>query len=71
MEIKKEATTFLKKVGYKTKTIHFIPISGWEGDNLIEKSANMKWYKGPTIKEAIDLLEAPERPFKKPLRLPL
>ena len=35
MEIKKEMSEFLKKVGYKPDTIPFIPISGWIGDNLI------------------------------------
>lgn len=37
-EIKKEVSDFLKKVGYKPDTIPFIPISGWNGDNMIEKS---------------------------------
>jgi elongation factor 1-alpha len=46
-EIKEEVSKFLGKVGYKAETIPFIPISGWNGDNLIEKSDNMKWYKGP------------------------
>jgi elongation factor 1-alpha len=26
---------FLKKVGYKPDAIPFIPISGWNGENLI------------------------------------
>merc|ERR1711881_585758 len=46
-------------------------ISGWEGDNMIEKSTNMPWYKGPTLLEALDALEPPKRPTEKPLRLPL
>ena len=44
-EIKDEVSKFLTKVGYKGETIPFIPISGWNGDNLIERSDNMKWYK--------------------------
>jgi translation elongation factor EF-1alpha len=27
-------SSFLKKVGYKPENVPFIPISGWEGDNL-------------------------------------
>lgn len=42
-EIKDEVSKFLTKVGYKGETIPFIPISGWNGDNLIERSDNMKW----------------------------
>lgn len=34
-EIKKEVSDFLKKVGYKPDTIPFIPISGWNGDNML------------------------------------
>ena len=34
----------LLRVGYKGETIPFIPISGWNGDNLIERSDKMKWY---------------------------
>jgi elongation factor 1-alpha len=70
-EIKKEVGNYLKKVGYNVEKIRFIPISGWNGDNMIEKSDNMPWYKGPTLLEALDLLEPPTRPVDKPLRLPL
>jgi len=70
-EIKKELTAYLKKVGYPTDTIPFIPISGWLGDNMIERSANMGWYKGPILLEALDAIVPPKRPLDKPLRLPL
>lgn len=32
----------------------FIPISGLEGDNLVQKSDKMDWWKGPTVKEALN-----------------
>lgn len=70
-EIKKEVENFLKKVGYKPDNIPFIPISGWVGDNMVDRSTNMSWYKGPFLIEALDKLEAPKRPTEKPLRLPL
>lgn len=70
-DIKKEATEFLKKTGYKTDKINFVPFSGWMGDNLIERSTNMNWYKGPTLIEAIDQAEEPVRLLDKPLRLPI
>jgi elongation factor 1-alpha len=70
-EIQKEVQDYLKKVGYNVKTVPFVPISGWAGDNMLEKSANMPWYKGPTLLEALDALEPPKRPTEKPLRLPL
>ena len=70
-EIKGEVSNFLKKVGYKPANIPFVPISGWHGDNMIEKGDNMKWYKGPTLLEALDNIKPPKRPVDKPLRLPL
>ena len=70
-EICKEVGSYLKKVGYNVEKVRFVPISGWVGDNMIEKSDNMGWYKGPTLLEALDMLEAPSRPTDKALRLPL
>jgi len=70
-EIKDEVSKFLTKVGYKGETVPFIPISGWNGDNLIERSPNMKWYKGPILLEALDAIIPPTRPSSLPLRLPL
>jgi len=70
-EIKDETTIFLKKIGYDPTKIPFIPISGWHGDNMLEKSLNMPWWKGNTLEGALNLLKPPKRPRKKPLRLPL
>jgi len=70
-EIKAEVSTYLKKVGYKPMKIPFVPISGWMGDNMIDKSTNMPWYKGPYLLEALDNANPPKRPVDKPLRLPL
>jgi elongation factor 1-alpha len=70
-EIKTEVSSFLKKVGYNPEKIPFVPISGWNGDNMLERSPNMPWWKGPTLLEALDSLEEPKRPSDKPLRLPL
>lgn len=71
LEIKKEVEGFLKKVGYKPDEIPFIPISGWNGDNMLERSANTPWYNGPILIEALDKIIPPKRPTEKPLRLPL
>merc|ERR1712070_1299064 len=70
-EIKDEVSSYLKQVGYKIETVPFIPISGWVGDNMLEKSDNMTWDKGPCLMEALDAIKPPKRPVLKPLRLPL
>jgi len=45
-EIKKEVGASMKKVGFKITQCAFVPISGWHGDNMVEPTANMPWYKG-------------------------
>lgn len=70
-DIKKEVTLYLKKVGFQEKNINAIPYSGFKGDNLIEKSENLEWFKGDTLIEALDKITPPERFSDKPLRLPL
>merc|ERR1712234_59016 len=44
-EIQKEVSGFIKKVGYNPAAVAFVPISGWNGDNMLEKSPNMSWWK--------------------------
>jgi len=70
-EIKTEVSSFIKKIGYNPDKVPFVPISGWLGDNMLERSTNMNWYKGPTLIEALDAIEPPKRPVEKPLRIPL
>jgi len=83
-EIKKEVETYVKKVGYNPKTVAFVPISGFHGDNMMEESGKMGWYKGwsveaksgtkqtgKTLLAALDSISPPDRPTDKPLRLPL
>ncbi|CAI8050044.1 Elongation factor 1-alpha [Geodia barretti] len=83
MEITKEVSTYVKKVGYNPKAVAFVPISGWHGDNMMEESDKMKWFKGwsverkegnasgKTLFQALDSILAPARPTDKALRLPL
>jgi elongation factor 1-alpha len=83
-EIKGEVDKMLTKIGYKTKKIPFIPMSGFKGDNLKDKSTNMAWWKGFEVKIKKDkvsgttLLEAlekvvkpPKRAVNKPFRMPV
>jgi elongation factor 1-alpha len=70
-EIKTEVSRFVKGIGYNPDKIPFVPISGWLGDNMLERSTNLTWYKGPTLLEALDAIQEPKRPTDKPLRVPL
>merc|ERR1711921_46036 len=37
---------YIKKIGYNPKEVIFCPISGWHGDNMLEKSEKMTWWTG-------------------------
>jgi elongation factor 1-alpha len=85
-EISEELKRVVKKVGYNPATVPFVPISGFQGDNMIEPTTNMPWFKGaqflrPPTKKGGDpqkmkvttLIEAIDsmEPPKRPTELPL
>ena len=72
-EIKNYVTTNLMSKMYTHRSYSFIPISGYEGDNLTSPSENMPWYKGPTLLRALENLRPPKREhlIKRPLRIPI
>jgi elongation factor 1-alpha len=83
-EIQKEVSAYIKKIGYNPDVVPFVPISGWNGDNMLEASPKMTWFKGwkvtkadkkeytgTTILESLDNIDPPKRPTDRPLRLPL
>jgi elongation factor 1-alpha len=78
-------SSYIKKIGFNPDSVPFVPISGWHGDNMLEASPNMGWFKGwtsvigkggkknegKTLLEALDAIAPPSRPTDKALRLPL
>jgi elongation factor 1-alpha len=70
-EVKDGISRLLRMVGYNVNNIHFVPVSGWTGDNLVERSDKMSWYKGPTLLDAMNGFTVPEKPVERPLRVPV
>lgn len=68
-QIETEYRAWLKTIGLEPKV--FVPISARDGDNIATRSANMPWYQGPTVLEALDSFQATERPEGQPLRFPV
>ncbi|WP_457750801.1 translation elongation factor EF-1 subunit alpha [Thermococcus sp.] len=68
-QVADQVKKLLMMLGYKDFPI--IPISAWEGDNVVKKSENMPWYNGPTLIEALDQIPEPPKPTDKPLRIPI
>mmetsp|Transcript_9947 Transcript_9947/g.14403 ORF Transcript_9947/g.14403 Transcript_9947/m.14403 type:complete len:82 (-) Transcript_9947:5-250(-) len=79
--------SMLIKVGWKKdfveKSVPVLPISGWMGDNLNQKSDKMSWWSGMdvetphgkihvhTLYDALnDMVKPPPRESDKPMRLP-
>ncbi len=66
-----EVKAVIKQAGYKPDETTFIAGSALMGDNMTKKTANMPWYKGPTVLEQIDKFPMPEKPTNLPMRMPI
>jgi len=67
--ITKEYTAFLKKID--VDPVGFVPISAFEGDNLISSSEKTPWYKGPSVLSTMDGFKKEPDHAEKPFRLPV
>lgn len=56
--IKGEIEYLASKSEYKNQNLTFIPLSALQGDNVVEKSENMPWYKGETLLHHLEKLDA-------------
>ena len=70
-EVVEQVSGILKMIGFKPAEIPFIPISAFNGDNVVKHSDKTPWYKGVTMMEALDNLKQPEKPSTLPLRIPV
>ena len=52
-EIENGLSGFINKIGFGIKDTCFVPISAYNGENLVKKSGKMRWYKGGTLIDAI------------------
>ena len=68
--IRSEFGAFLEKLG--APRVSFIPISALQGDNVVDRSANMRWYRGPSLLEHLETVEldgpAPSAAFRFPVQ---
>jgi len=69
-DIKEEVTEMIQQVGYDTSDIDFVPISAFEGEGVVENN-EMDWYSGPTLVDALDDFEEPEKAIELPTRIPV
>jgi sulfate adenylyltransferase large subunit len=70
-EIVAEFSAFAGRLGARSDLI-YIPISALEGDNVVERSANLSWYEGQTLLELLETVEVSyDHPFQTPARFPV
>ena len=74
-EIKSEMTQMITSAGFKPKQVPFIPFSGFKGENLVEQTDKMPWYKGwkanvskDEVVEGVTLYDALEKLARPPKR---
>src|SRR6266403_2056288 len=65
-EIEKEYRKFLAELGLEA--LVFVPASAKNGDNVASTSKKMKWHRGPSMLEALDLLGPQSADVDLPLR---
>ena len=68
-EIRDEISAHLTGLGVAPLAV--IPISARDGDGVATSSERIRWYDGPTVVEALDLLEPARPPEQLALRLPV
>ncbi|SPE58231.1 Bifunctional enzyme NodQ (Includes: Sulfate adenylyltransferase subunit 1; Adenylyl-sulfate kinase) [Verrucomicrobia bacterium] len=68
-QIETEYRAWLKSIGVEPKI--FLPVAAKHGDNIASRSANMPWWRGPTVVETLDAFQVAEPPSHQPLRLPI
>jgi elongation factor 1 alpha-like protein len=70
-EIQTQMQEFLKSVGFQAKNISFVPCSGLEGANILNRSKDSQasWYSGRTLVEELDNSEPTTWAIDNPLRL--
>jgi bifunctional enzyme CysN/CysC len=50
--IRQDYTSFTERLGFPD--LRFIPLSALRGDNVVERSARLPWYTGPSLLEALE-----------------
>ena len=84
-EVKDELQKMIASAGYKPGRVPVIPFSGFHGENLIEKTDKMPWYKGwkvpigkdkfaegHTVYDALErMARPPKRNVEAPVRVPV
>ena len=67
--IEQEYRDYLTSIGVTPTFV--IPVSARQGDNIVNQTNAMPWYKGPTVVKALDSFMPTAAPVDRPLRFPV
>eukprot|EP00871_Galdieria_phlegrea_P004646 jgi/Galph1/5182/GphlegSOOS_G3873.1 len=64
---------YLKQIGWKPQDIYWIPISGYSGQNILEKvdPSICNWYNRGPLLSVLDEMKPPQRAFDAKVRMPI
>ena len=62
--IKREYDTVAKRLGLKS--VHYFPISAFVGDNIVNTTEAMPWYKGTSLLDFLETIEISQNSYKEP-----
>ena len=55
----------------KMKHLYFIPLSALHGDNVVDRSENMPWYRGETLLDLLDTMQIAKEQTEENFRFPV
>ena len=61
--IKREYETVAKRLGLKS--VHYFPISAFVGDNIVNTTEAMPWYKGTSLLDFLETIEISQNSYKE------
>jgi len=74
-EIKDEMSKMIQQAGFKPRRVPFIPYSGFQGENLVDRTDKMPWYQGwqaniskDEVSQGYTLYDALEKLARPPVR---
>ena len=67
--VRKEYEAFLSQLNIRPS--FYVPLSGFQGDNVASLSPRMGWYDGPTVLGVLDRFDSENPPTDKPFRMPV
>ena len=69
LELERDINAYLSGIGVAASFI--VPVSAYNGHNIITPAAEMAWYDGVSVVEALDAFTARPAPAHLPLRVPI